>query len=62
MLYTYGAVLLGMVYNFIPFMVPPIYVALEQMDKRLLDAASDLGASGGKHSGTLPCRRANPAS
>ena len=44
MLYTYGAVL-GMVYNFIPFMVPPIYVALEQMDKRLLDAASDLGAS-----------------
>lgn len=45
MLYTYGAVLLGMVYNFIPFMVLPIYVALEQMDKRLLDAASDLGAS-----------------
>ncbi|MWV47521.1 ABC transporter permease subunit [Paenibacillus sp. HJL G12] len=45
MLYTKGAVLLGMVYNFIPFMVLPIYVALEQMDKRLLDAASDLGAS-----------------
>ncbi|MEK3732641.1 MULTISPECIES: ABC transporter permease [Paenibacillus] len=45
MLYTYGAVLMGMVYNFIPFMVLPIYVALEQMDKRLLDAASDLGAS-----------------
>ncbi|OME88535.1 MULTISPECIES: ABC transporter permease [Paenibacillus] len=45
MLYTYGAVLLGMVYNFIPFMVLPIYVALEQMDKRLIDAASDLGAS-----------------
>ncbi|MBE9917747.1 ABC transporter permease [Paenibacillus donghaensis] len=45
MLYTKGAVLLGMVYNFIPFMVLPIYVALEQMDKRLLDAASDLGAT-----------------
>ena len=45
MLYTKGAVLLGMVYNFIPFMVLPLYVALEQMDKRLLDAASDLGAS-----------------
>lgn len=45
MLYTRGAVLLGMVYNFIPFMVLPLYVALEQMDKRLLDAASDLGAS-----------------
>ncbi|BFH71891.1 MAG: ABC transporter permease [Paenibacillus dendritiformis] len=45
MLYTKGAVLLGMVYTFIPFMVLPIYVALEQMDKRLLEAASDLGAS-----------------
>ncbi|RJG26496.1 ABC transporter permease [Paenibacillus thiaminolyticus] len=44
MLYTKGAVLLGMVYTFIPFMVLPIYVALEQMDKRLLEAASDLGA------------------
>jgi spermidine/putrescine transport system permease protein len=46
MLYTKGAVLLGMVYTFIPFMVLPIYVALEQMDKKLLEAASDLGASG----------------
>lgn len=45
MLYTKGAVLLGMVYTFIPFMVLPIYVALEQMDKKLLEAASDLGAS-----------------
>ncbi|GGH35695.1 ABC transporter permease [Paenibacillus segetis] len=48
MLYTKGAVLLGMVYTFIPFMVLPIYVALEQMDKKLLEAASDLGASGWK--------------
>ncbi|MNS16617.1 Spermidine/putrescine transport system permease protein PotB [compost metagenome] len=45
MLYTKGAVLLGMVYTFIPFMVLPIYVAIEQMDRRLLEAASDLGAS-----------------
>ncbi|MGZ7445806.1 ABC transporter permease [Paenibacillus sp. TH7-28] len=45
MLYTRGAVLLGMVYTFIPFMVLPIYVSLEQMDKKLLEAASDLGAS-----------------
>lgn len=45
MLYTKGAVLLGMVYTFIPFMVLPIYVALEQMDKKLLEAASDLGAT-----------------
>jgi spermidine/putrescine transport system permease protein len=48
MLYTKGAVLLGMVYTFIPFMVLPIFVALEQMDKRLLEAASDLGASSWK--------------
>lgn len=45
MLYTKGAVLLGMIYTFIPFMVLPIYVALEQMDKKLLEAASDLGAT-----------------
>ncbi|MBP1906542.1 spermidine/putrescine transport system permease protein [Paenibacillus turicensis] len=45
MLYTKGAVLLGMVYTFIPFMVLPIYVAIEQMDKKLLEAASDLGAT-----------------
>ncbi|CAM3005429.1 ABC transporter permease [Paenibacillus sediminis] len=45
MLYTKGAVLLGMVYTFVPFMVLPIYVAIEQMDRRLLDAASDLGAT-----------------
>ncbi|UHA75206.1 ABC transporter permease [Paenibacillus sp. 481] len=45
MLYTKGAVLLGMVYTFIPFMVLPIYVSLEQMDRRLLEAASDLGAT-----------------
>ncbi|MEF2969181.1 ABC transporter permease [Paenibacillus sp. M1] len=45
MLYTKGAVYLGMVYTFIPFMVLPIYVALEQMDKKLLEAASDLGAT-----------------
>lgn len=44
LLYTKGAVLLGMVYTFIPYMVLPIYVALEQMDRRLLEAASDLGA------------------
>ncbi|MNN50706.1 Spermidine/putrescine transport system permease protein PotB [compost metagenome] len=48
MLYTKGAVLLGMVYTFIPFMVLPIYVALEQMDKKLLEAASDLGATAWK--------------
>lgn len=45
LLYTKGAVLLGMVYTFIPFMVLPIYVALERMDRKLIDAAYDLGAT-----------------
>ena len=44
-LYTYGAVLLGVVYNYLPLMVFPLYVSLERLDKRLLEAASDLGAS-----------------
>ena len=36
------AVLGGLIYNFLPFMTLPLYVALEKMDKSLLDAASDL--------------------
>ena len=44
LLYNNTAVLIGMVYGLLPFMVLPIYVPLEQMDKRLLEAASDLGA------------------
>jgi spermidine/putrescine transport system permease protein len=39
------AVLLGLTYNFLPFMVLPIYVALERIDGSLLEAASDLYAS-----------------
>lgn len=38
------AVLTGIVYGYLPLMVLPIYVSLERMDKRLLEAASDLGA------------------
>ena len=44
-LYNDGAVLLGMIYNFIPFMVLPIYTVLSKMDQGLINAASDLGAS-----------------
>lgn len=43
-LYTDGAVLLGMVYNFLPFMILPIYSVLMKMDKSLVEAAEDLGA------------------
>ena len=45
LLYNDGAVLLGLVYSMLPFMVLPLYVSLEQLDRRLLDAASDLGAT-----------------
>ncbi len=45
LMYNNMAVLLGMVYNFLPFMVFPIYTALTKMDYRLLEAAQDLGAS-----------------
>jgi spermidine/putrescine transport system permease protein len=41
---TPGAVLIGAVYGFLPLMVPPIYVSLEKLDKRLLEASADLGA------------------
>lgn len=44
MLYREGAVLLGMVYNFLPFMVLPIYSVLIKMDNSLIEAAHDLGA------------------
>ena len=43
-LYTDYAVLLGMVYNFLPFMVLPIYTVLAKTDKSLIEAAGDLGA------------------
>lgn len=44
-LYTETAVVLGMVYNFIPFMILPIYTVLVKMDNSVLEAASDLGAN-----------------
>ncbi len=44
LMYNMKAVLLGMVYNFLPFMVLPIYSVLLKIDKKLIDAAKDLGA------------------
>ena len=44
MLNTPGAVLVGIVYGYLPLMIMPIYVSLEQLDRRLLDASADLGA------------------
>ena len=45
MLHTSFAVILGMVYNFVPFMILQIYSSLTKMDKSLLEAANDLGAN-----------------
>ncbi len=44
-LFTEGAVLLGMVYNFLPFMILPIYTVLMKLDKSYVEAAGDLGAN-----------------
>ena len=46
MIRTQGAVVLGMVYNYLPFMVLPIYSVIIKLDRSLLEAARDLGASG----------------
>lgn len=45
LIYNDTAVLLGMVYNYLPFMVLPIYSVLIKIDKNLLEAAEDLGAN-----------------
>lgn len=44
LIYTPFAVTIGIVYGYLPLMVFPIYVALDRLDKRLLEASSDLGA------------------
>lgn len=45
-LYSEGAVILGMVYNFLPFMILPIYSVIVKIDQSIIEAAQDLGANG----------------
>ncbi|CAB1245361.1 ABC transporter permease [Clostridium sp. HV4-5-A1G] len=45
MLYTYGAVLVGMIYALFPFMVLPLYTSIEKIEGIFIDAAKDLGAN-----------------
>jgi len=45
MINTRGAVVLGMVYNYLPFMVLPVYSVITKIDKSLIEAAQDLGAA-----------------
>ena len=42
-----GAVILGMVYNYLPYMIMPLYTVIMKIDHRLVDAAQDLGCDGG---------------
>lgn len=45
MINTSGAVILGMVYNYLPYMIIPLHSVMSKIDNRLLEAASDLGCS-----------------
>ena len=48
MINTAGAVVLGMVYNYIPYMILPLYSVLTKIDQSVIEAAQDLGADGRK--------------
>ena len=45
MINTPGAIVLGMVYNFLPYMILPIYTILAKTDEKVIEAAQDLGAN-----------------
>lgn len=45
LLFNQGAVLTGLIHSYLPFMILPIYAALERIDERLIEAARDLGAN-----------------
>jgi spermidine/putrescine transport system permease protein len=53
LLATPAAVIAGITYNFLPFMTLPLYVALERIDKRLIEAAQDLYAGAWRPQGTI---------
>ena len=46
MIRTAGAVILGMVYNYLPYMILPLYAIIVKIDNRLIEAAEDLGCNG----------------
>lgn len=59
LLHNEGAVLVGMVYAYLPFMVLPLYASLERLDRAVLEAAADLGATPAErwYKVTLPLTR-----
>jgi len=60
MLYTPGAVIVGMTYLYLPLMILPIYAALEKVDKNLTEAAYDLGSNVWKSLRTISIPLAMP--
>ncbi len=58
---TPGAVLIGIVYGYLPLMVFPIFVSLEKLDKSLLEVSNDLGGTPFNPFGKSPCRCQCPA-
>ena len=60
LLNTQTAVLIGMVYSYLPFMVLPLYASLERLDRTLIEAAQDLGASAWRAFWTVTVPLAKP--
>lgn len=48
LLNTQGAIVLGMVYNYLPYMILPLYTVIEKIDSRVIEAAQDLGCNSAK--------------
>ena len=59
-LYNDFAVVMGMLYNFLPFMILPIYSVLVKIDKKTIEAAQDLGANSFKVFTTITHLKASP--
>ena len=59
LLYNEGAVVVGLVYTYLPFMILPLYASLERLDRAVLEAAADLGATPAErwYKVTLPLTR-----
>ena len=57
----WSTVVIGLVYGYIPFFILPLYAALERLDKRLIEAGRDLGASPGESSSESRCHCRSPA-
>lgn len=53
--YPFINTIIGMTYDFLPFMILPLYTTLSKLDKSVIEAASDLGADNSRHLSRLYC-------